>query len=283
MLGRMRSFMLTGWRTRALLHRGALLATSVLLSACSVGISQHGVTRYEAIPPDTVTHSCMRGSPNCPAWMEQPAAAAARSRLAETGASIGGALLVVEYLHRAEVEEALWHCALYAEEKVNSRHFGGRSPTREQCKQVVGKDANGNSVTRAMQLGQEKHQEALECIKWRLELLMPGHFSVEPRYRYNSETKQKELLAPEEVQRLLESGRSVELVGTLAPDLVIHFGYPLSPKAVYEFKFPCPPTNTVSWRRYGKGHPYQDRTQLDMYKEALEVDPHTVTPVKGVQ
>jgi hypothetical protein len=262
--------------------RWALLAASLLLSACSVGISQHGVTRYEAIPPDTVTNSCMRGSPNCPAWMEQPAAAAARSHLAETGASIGGALLVVEYLHQAEVKEALEHCAMYAEEKVNSRHFGGRSPTREQCKQVVGKDANGNTVTRAMQLGQEKHQVALECMKRRLELLMPGQFSVEPRYRYNGETKQKELVPPDEVLRLLESGRSAELVGTLAPDIVIHFGQLLSPKAVYEFKFPCPPTNPFQPRKYGKGHPYQDRTQLEMYEEALGVGPRLVTPIKGV-
>jgi hypothetical protein len=260
----------------------AACSQRLLLSACSVGLSQHGVTRYEAIPPDTVTNSCMRGSPNCPAWMEQPAAAAARSQLAETGASIGGALLVVEYLHQAEVKEALEHCAMYAEEKVNSRHFGGRSPTREQCNQVVGKDANGNTVTRAMQLGQEKHQVALDCMKRRLELLIPGQFSVEPRYRYNQETKQKELISPEEVQRLLESGRSAELVGTLVPDLVIHFGQPLSPKAVYEFKFPCPPTNRFQWRRYGKGHPYQDRSQLDMYNEALEVVPRAVTPIDGV-
>jgi hypothetical protein len=278
----MRAFMRTGLRTRAQLHRWALLATSVFLSACSAGISQHGVTRYEAIPPDTVTNSCMRRSPNCPAWVEQPTAAAARSRLAETGASIGGALMVVEYLHQAEVKEALEHCAMYAEEKVNSRHFDGRSPTREQCMQAVGKDANGNTVTRAMQLGQEKHQVALECMQWRLELLMQGQFSVEPRYRYNSETKQKELLSPQEVLRLLESGRSAELIGTLVPDIVIHFGQPLSPKAVYEFKFPCPPTNRFQWRRYGKGHPYQDRSQLDMYKEALEVTPRAVTPIDGV-
>jgi hypothetical protein len=111
---------------------------------------------------------------------------------------------------------------------------------------------------------------------------MPGHFSVEPRYRYNSETKQKELLSPEEVQRLLESGRSAELVGTLVPDLVIHFGQPLSPKVIYEFKFPCPPTNRVHWPEYRKGHPYQGRTQKYMYKEALGAETRPVTPLRGV-
>ena len=205
-----------------------------------------------------------------------------RTRLAEVGASLAGASTVVEYLKRSEVEQILAHCALYAHEKVNNDHFKGRNPTREQCRQVVGTDTHGKSVTRAMQLGLEKHQVAMECLKWRLELLLPGQFSLEPRYRYNSQTKEKSLMSSEEVQQLLDSGRSAELTGTLVPDVVIHLGQPLSPKAIYEFKFPCPDTNPVRWRQYPEGHPHAGKTQQQLYKEALGVEPQPVMPLRGI-
>jgi hypothetical protein len=84
------------------------------------------------------------------------------------------------------------------------------------------------------------------------------------------------------VQQLLNSGRTAELVGTFAPDVVIHFGRPLEPTAVYEFKFPCPGTNPVNWRRYPRGHPHGGKSQQEVYREALDVEPLPVTPLGGI-
>ena len=260
-----------------------LLLLSLLLSACGAGVPRRGASRYLALPADTVTSACLRGSVNCPALMGEPAAAAMRTRVAEVGASLASAVLAVEYLQRAQVEEALAHCAFYAEEKVNGRHFQGRSPTREQCEQEVGRDSKGNKVTRAMELGREKHSVALECLRWRLEDLLPGQFLLEPRYRYDSQTQEKSLLSAEEVKRLLESGRGAELVGTIAPDVVIHMGNPLQPVDLVEFKFPCPPSNELRWRKYPEGHPYAGKTQRQVYKELLKATLRVVTPLNGVQ
>ncbi len=259
-----------------------LLLLSLLLSGCGAGVPRRGPALYQGLPPDTVTHACLRGSVNCPAVMGEPAAAAVRTRVAEVGASLAGAVKAVEYLQRAQVEEALAHCAFYAEEKVNGRHFQGRSPTREQCEQEVGRDAKGNKVTWAMELGREKHAVALECLRWRLESLLPGQFLLEPRYRYDSQTREKSLLSAEEVKRLLESGRSAELVGTIAPDVVIHQGDPLRPVELFEFKFPCPSSNDPSWRGYPKGHPHAGKTQKTVYEEMLKALARMVTPLDGV-
>jgi hypothetical protein len=263
--------------------RWSLLLLTLLLSACGAGVSRRGPALYQGLPPDTVTNACLRGSVNCPAVMGEPTAAAMRTRMAEVGASLSGAMKAVEYLQRAQVEEALAHCAFYAEEKVNGRHFQGRSPTREQCQQEVGRDAKGNVVTRAMELGREKHAVALECLRWRLEALLPGQFLLEPRYRYNRQTQEKSLLSAEEVKQLLESGRGAELVGTLAPDVVIYLGDPLRPIELFEFKFPCPPSNPVQWREYPKGHPYAGQSQKDVYNAILQAVLRIVTPLKGVQ
>lgn len=122
----------------------------MLLSACSVGLQGRGTSRHYALPADSVSNTCLRGTANCPALVGEKTAAAMRTRLAEVGASIAGASRVVEYLKRSEVEQALAHCSLYAHEKVNNEHFNGRNPTREQCRQVVGTDTNGKPVTRAM-------------------------------------------------------------------------------------------------------------------------------------
>ncbi len=37
----------------------------------------------------------------------------------------------------------------------------------------------GKPVTRAMQLGTEKHRLAIQCTKEKLDALIPGHFSLE--------------------------------------------------------------------------------------------------------
>jgi hypothetical protein len=106
---------------------------------------------------------------------------------------------------------------------------------------------------------------------------------LEPRYRYDSQTMEKSLLSSGEMRRLLEAGRGTELVGTIAPDVVIHLGDPLRPVDLFEFKFPCPPSNDLRWRKYPEGHPYAGQTQMEVYTEILKAVLRIVTPLNGVQ
>jgi hypothetical protein len=177
---------------------------------------------------------------------------------------------------KADVERVLKECAELANEVVNRKRFGG-DPTRAQCEEVVGTDQRGRKMTRAMQLGEEKHAEALACAAARLGELLPGRFNLEQRYRYDPVTRQKELMSEEQRQKLLRQGQSDMLKGTLVPDVVIHSGNPLEVQAVYDFKFPCLRTTLPKWGVYEKGHPYQDQTQGDVYKAAFG-DALRVTP-----
>jgi Protein of unknown function (DUF3396) len=129
-------------------------------------------------------------------------------------------------------------------------------------------------VTRAMQLGREKHALALQCTGEKLDALIPGRFSLEQRYRYDPQTGQKQLISPEETQTLRQHGCGDELEGTIVPDVVIHPGNPLEVLAVYDFKFPCPISNRPRWRSYPKGHPKAGSTQGDVYLEFLGVEPN---------
>ncbi len=69
------------------------------------------------------------------------------------------------------------------------------------------------------------------------------------------------------------TGWRCKLVGSLVPDVVIHLGDPLRAQAVYDFKFPCVNSDVPSpWRVYPKEHPHADKTQQEMYREALNVN-----------
>jgi hypothetical protein len=144
-----------------------------------------------------------------------------------------------------------------------------------------GTDSEGRPVTRAMQLGNEKHAEAFKCVEQKLGELIPGHYSIEQRYRYDRKTGKLELVSQTEEQRLLRQGRQHELLGTLQPDVVIHSGNPLQARAVYDFKFPCIPGIQPTWTIYNRP-PYQDLTQGEVYQEAFKVSPARVAPGKGV-
>lgn len=183
---------------------------------------------------------------------------------------------------QAELEKILEECTKQAEDDVNQKRLGGRKPGKADCEQVVGKKSNGTPVTQAMRWGLEKHKEARECVDLALRQLIPGQFSLEQRYRFNPATGQTGLVSKEARERLVRQGREKELEGTLEPDVVIHTGDPLKAWAVYDFKFPCPETNPPTWSNYPKGHPYQGRTQGEMYRQALGPSPSRVTPLDGV-
>jgi len=183
----------------------------------------------------------------------------------------------------ARADKALAECADLASKEVLARLMNGRNPTPQQCREVVGRDAKGRPITRAMQLGIEMHDVALDCARRKLGELRPFGFSIEPRYRYDPQTERATPVSPEVEQDLLRRGLGSELLGTIVPDVVLHAGNPARVQEVYDFKFPCvDPEKRPDWGRYPEGHPYQKRSQGEVYQEALGAEPARVTPRKGV-
>jgi hypothetical protein len=229
---------------------------------------------------DTETNACARFPAQCPGTAGREAGAlAARQRIAEAGATLGSgaaAAYLEDKAQRARVEEAILDCVKDADFQLNERYFGG-SPTREQCAEVVGQDARGEPVTRAMQLGREKHQLALECIQKKLQELRPGGFSLEQRYRLNEGSGKWVPFSRSEVEALLRAGGKA-LVGTLEPDIVIHTGTAAEVLDVFELKFPCPGTNNPKWNEYPAGHPHRPLHQGEMYEKAFGINPARVAP-----
>jgi len=183
-----------------------------------------------------------------------------------------------------QIETELRRCVDEARFEVLERHMPNRRPTPKECNEQVGTDGRGQPITRAMQMGLEMHQSAFDCVGKALSVLRPGGFSLEPRYRYDLQTKTTTLVTAAEEKRLLAQGLARELIGTLVPDVVIHNGDPLTPSVVYDFKFPCVNSDQYpTWRDYPDNHPYAGRDQGEMYREALkEVILKFVVPILGV-
>jgi len=259
-----------------------VLTCCVLLSACVAPSGRIPAGRYGF---DTATSACRQNPAHCAALLGREAALKPVQAVATAGATVNAALQVLDAKTQADVEEALQECANLARMEVLDRHrrdFDGPIPTPAECKQwTVNKE--GKSVTWAMRLGEEMHEEAFECARSRLDKLRPGGYSLEPCYRYNSPTGQISLVPAEERLALLCDGRGHELRGTLRPDVVLHTGDPLRVLAVYDFKFPCiNPQKTPEPRRYPSGHAYDGRSQEDMYQEALGPEPQFIFPYWGM-
>ncbi|WNG28360.1 hypothetical protein F0U62_33390 [Cystobacter fuscus] len=141
---------------------------------------------------------------------------------------------------RAEIEKILEECARHAEEEINRKRLGGRKPGKDECDQKIGKTSKGEPTTQAMRWGLEKHKVARECAGKALTQLLPRHFSLEQRYRFDLATGRKSLVSKEAREELMRQGREKELEGTLEPDVVIHSGDPLQAWAIYDFKFRAP-------------------------------------------
>ena len=200
-------------------------------------------------------------------------------------ATVGNAVkAVLDTPTREAIDEALKECANFARTEVLLRHAGDfekPTPSARECNQPA-RNATRKDVTWAMQLGTEMHEEARKCAEERLGKLLPGKFSLEQRYRYDSNTGRKKLVNAEDERALEESGNGGELAGTLKPDVVIHSGDPLEVQAVYDFKFPCVNTDQAPrWNQY-TGGPYQGATQETIYKEAFGEHVARVIPRWGV-
>jgi hypothetical protein len=263
----------------------AVLTACMLLSACATPYRAPGQYAQSA---DSATSGCRQAPALCrPQPGEQLATIPPVSGPASAAISLGAAARVVQTLIEAtldaRIHQALKECADQARSDVMYQHFQ-RSPTREECLEVVDHDKQGQPVTRAMLLGREQHKAALACAELRLRQLKPGGFTVSPRYRHDPSTGLTRFIPPEEVKALLEQGRAAELLGTIEPDLVIHLpGQPLHVQRVFDFKFPCVNTDTpIRWREYPKGHAHQGMSQGRLYKDVLKVDPLRVQPHIGV-
>ncbi|WNG30428.1 hypothetical protein F0U62_45280 [Cystobacter fuscus] len=170
---------------------------------------------------------------------------------------------------RAAVEKILRECAVQAHEAVNRRRLGG-DPTLEQCREIVERKAGGKALTRAIKLGEEKHAEAIECARSRLNHLLPGRFSLEQRYRHDKTTGQLELVSPEQHQKSMRSNQGKDMKGTLVPDVVIHAkGNPLKTQFAYDFKFPCLEITLPTWTIYPQDSPYYGESQGQVYERAF--------------
>jgi hypothetical protein len=248
--------------------RHTVLALTALLVAC-------GSAAYTL---DSATSACRQN----PAYCAQVAGEESIVPTLKGGvevASVAATLKVLTPHAKSSIEEALIKCVEWANDEVNDKRFGGNRPTPAQCQEVLGNDPCGNTVTRAMLLGKQKHRLALQCVEWELGKLIPERFSLEQRYRYDSRTGQKQLVSSKEAQALLQQGCGNELEGTIAPDVVIHSGNPLAVLAVYDLKFPCPASNEPSWRDYEEGHPYHGSDQGRIYHKILQVIPRLVAPL----
>ncbi|NOK12364.1 hypothetical protein [Corallococcus exercitus] len=254
-----------------------LCAASALLTACAGGgtrRSAHGDLRFV----DTETAARVR---HAALVAEQGTASATASVLVQAAPVILG---LMQRHHTAdELEERLAACAVHAERQGNARFFEGRPPTRKECGEVVGRDRCGNPITRAMQLGKQKHVLVLQCAEEVLKELWAAPYSIEQRYRYYPNAKIVETISREKEARMLADGCTDELRGTIKPDLVLHADRNLLKSALtLDFKFPCPESNRPQWTDYGEGSPYNGSTQEQVYEEALGGDALLVSPRLGV-
>ncbi|NOK34375.1 hypothetical protein HMI49_14320 [Corallococcus exercitus] len=259
------------------IHHTAALLAGLLLSGCQSGGGGQTRREYQQTM-DSGTNACRHN----PAYCADMAMSSGVRATAQAGASLAGALRVMDAAAEARLRELLTKCATQADLEVNLRTFDGRTPTEQQCQEQVGTDAKGKPITRAMQLGQEKHVAAFQCVQARLSIERPGGFSLEQRYRYDRETGVLELITASEEQALLRSGRTSQLRGTLVPDVVIHSGDPLRAEGVYDFKFPCPTGGRANWYKYPEGHPFAGLRQGDVYESALKTGVFRVVPILGV-
>nr|WP_254330161.1 hypothetical protein [Corallococcus exiguus] len=254
----------------------------VLLTACAGGSrhSRHGELGF--VDSETA------GKARHAAYVaEQASARAATQAMASplVRAIPPAVLALMQQDHDAdELEKQLAECAVQAEQLGNARYFENRPPTRQECAEVVEKDRCGKPVTRAMQLGKQKHVLALQCAEAVLKELWPAPFSIEQRYRYYPNARFLETISKAKEARLIAEGCTEELRGTIKPDLVLHGDRDLLKSALtLDFKFPCPDSNEPQWTRYGGNSPYASQTQQEVYEQALGGRALLVSPRKGVR
>ncbi len=252
------------------------LSVLVVLAGCAThvsttrsGVGSTGASHY-ALASDTATAGCLR-NPAC--YTTPPGEEAVIPWLSNAASATRSATTMAMLLTDAQlqlIEKTLTECAQAANQKVNQEDeaLKGREPDREECRKVVRREGNMD-VTRAMELGTQKHDKALECARKAFEGDLAKYVRVEPTYQKDLNTGLWRFIDPQQVKEWLQLGLTAQLWGALVPDIVIHAsGNPNQVQRVYDFKFPCPPSNEPRWGQYSPAQPHHPNTQGKMY-EAL--------------
>jgi len=239
-----------------------VLVAGAFLAACA-GVPGRGAPdRYEQ-SFDSATNACRQNPALCARMAgEEAVVPQATQSLAAAGGAVAAVGMTLDADLRTRIEQALKECAEHARTQVLIDQRKGKTPTSEQCNEVV----PGRNVKLAMFLGQEMHRVALQCAEERLGQLRPGGFSLEPRYRYDGAMRRTTFISEQEAQALLRQRRGDELKGTLRPDVVIHSGDPLRVDIVYDFKFSCTGTSPAEWSEYPEGHLYEGISQVSVHR-----------------
>lgn len=189
------------------------------------------------------------------------------------------AMRLLDSVEVTRVEQFLVECAQTANTQVNAREYGpGNRPSDAECDRVVRFEGT-RKITRAMELGTMKHQEALACVERKLGPRFPDNFSLEPTYKLDPVTRKWVRLDPQLVAKWVAERLFDLLLGTRVPDVVLHAsGNPNAVQRVYDFKFPC-----LAKRREDPLSDDAVQLQLDKYR-ALggEEEPAIVTPQLGI-
>ncbi|RYZ43462.1 MAG: hypothetical protein EOO71_03615 [Myxococcaceae bacterium] len=191
--------------------------------------------------------------------------------------------LMQDHNAAGKLEERLKACAVRADERGNALFFKNRAPTHAECLEELASDECGRPITRAMQLGQQKHVLALECAREVLEGLWPAPFSIEQRYRFYPNARLLETISPEKEASIIAQECTEQLWGSFKPDIVLHADRNLLKAALtLDFKFPCPESNQPRWRPYGKSSAYSGKNQQGVYEDALGGKAWLISPKEGL-
>ncbi|NRD64718.1 hypothetical protein HRD49_23470 [Corallococcus exiguus] len=226
---------------------------------------------------DSVSNTCRTQ----PALCTGPESVMPVPRAAQVATLMAGAKLALDAEAKQAVESVLKKCAEDARSEVMLRYHDGKDPTVEQCNELV-RNARGETVSRAIWLGEQMHAVALACAAEGLEAVIPGRFSLEPTYRFNPRDNTLTPLGDEEVELLRQPRFLYELKGTLSPDVVIHTGDSIRVSAVYDFKFFCSNAATSrapGWRPLSKNPSPTEPTQKNTYMDAFNLAPGQVLRV----
>jgi hypothetical protein len=177
----------------------------------------------------------------------------------------------------AKVEKAIVRCARKADQQVNDYHFDGGSPSGEICQEVK----VGERTTWAAYLGLFKHEQAWPCLREALDKLLPKkNYRLHPRFQFNERAGKWEYMDENWVSQVVSREGWAGLRGTIEPDIILLDENGIIVH-VYDLKFPCPESNGAHWEWYRDGR-WRDRSQGDVYEEALGVEPLLVSPRWGV-
>ncbi|HYO71184.1 MAG TPA: hypothetical protein VEU33_34400 [Archangium sp.] len=280
-----------------------LLVLLAVFQAGCLSESDEAVLGMECGPRDLTPECCLKKNPG--QW-ERCTGSSELARVAEeaagtvgrapslavkvTATGMAGAMATTVHIGSAErrgvelatdllkkVEEEIVRCVRQAEQEVNDHHFGGKSPTREQCQEVK----VGERTTWAAYLGLFKHEMAWPCLRKALDkLVTKKKYLLHPRF-YIDPQEGTWVHMPEKLmsQIVAQEGWS-GLRGTIEPDIVLLDANGVVIHA-YDLKFPCPGTNGAGWGHYKDGR-WKDWSQEDVYRKALEVRPRLVSPRDGV-